>query len=73
MTQKMYTTGNGSPMPYNLFKLVATWFFTMQDTKNKTTALTFDVVNDNSPITIGLDIGKYSATDNISHPHGQLK
>lgn len=49
-------------------KDISAWSLNMKDTKNKTITLTFEVVNGNYTLTIGLDIGKQSETDNISQP-----
>lgn len=49
-------------------RVIASWSITVQDMNNQPTVLRFDVTDDESPITIGMDMKKFSITVNLSSP-----
>lgn len=62
-----YRRGWG-PAASDSAEIVASWCLYLQDMKQKTVAIIFDVTEDNSPVVIGMDIKKFSKTDNLSNP-----
>lgn len=63
----VYQRGWG-PNAADMAEVIASWSLTMQDLNDRTTTITFDVMDDNSPITMGMDIKRFSITDNTSEP-----
>lgn len=62
-----YTRGRG-PQASDAMPIIAGWSITIRDMNNRPITIDFDVTNDNSPITIGIDIQWFCITDNISKP-----
>lgn len=48
--------------------VIAAWTLFLQDMNNKSVSMIFDVTNDGSPIVVGMDVKKYTTTDNLSSP-----
>lgn len=48
--------------------IVASWTLHMQDMDGKSVEINFDITNDESPVIIGMDLKRYSVTDNLSSP-----
>lgn len=63
----VYKRGWG-PKSSDASDIIASWTLYMQDMKNKPTAIDFDVTNDASPIILGMDVKKYTLTDNLASP-----
>lgn len=49
--------------------IISSWSLIIQDTDNKPEFRRFDVSNDTSPITIRMEVKRYSITDNLSSPN----
>lgn len=47
---------------------MASWYLTVNDTNKNATTFIFDVIDGESPLIVGLDVKRYSKTDNISIP-----
>lgn len=62
-----YSRGWG-PNAADTARVIASWTLMMQDMNDQTTSIRFDVTDDESPITIGMDVKLYSITDNIASP-----
>lgn len=50
----------------NAAKFIASWSLSIQDLNNLAVTLTFDFMDDNLPITMGMDLERFSITDNTS-------
>jgi len=48
--------------------IVASWYLTVDDVYHKPTTLVFDMVEGTSPLIIGLDVKRFSNTNNIRDP-----
>lgn len=47
-------------------EIMCSWTLSIQDINNNVTHLTFDLTDDDSPLTIGMDVKLYYVTDNLS-------
>ncbi|CDF33830.1 unnamed protein product [Chondrus crispus] len=47
-------------------QVVCSWNVTIADTEGKPTSLTFDIVEGDSPLVIGLDIGRHTDSHNLT-------
>lgn len=62
-----YRRGWG-PYGSDSMPIIGLWSITIQDINDKPTTLDFDVTDDDSPITVGMDVQRYCVTDNLSTP-----
>lgn len=63
----LYQRGWG-PAASDAASVIAAWRLHMQDVNRKPVVIVFDVTNDNSPIVIGMDIKRFTTTNNLSKP-----
>lgn len=64
--RRVYSRGWGFDC-LNSHPIMCSWTITIQDLNDRPTEITFDLFKDSSPLVIGLDLKRYTSTDNFRH------